>query len=559
MRIRVIPFWLLVSAVGLAACSEVATSPSADQPNLAVGRDGNRQYVIVATDTTAVPGELAEAVGAAGGTLTRVMPDIGVAVATSADPRFAAKAAAIEGVESVAADKMVQWIDPYPFEAVAEETIGEETIGEQTIGEETIGEETVAEETTVAVVASAEVPIASAAVAVGGDETFFPVQWAPRAISAPQAWDAGAFGEGVRVAILDGGIHKTHVDLVKNLEVTTSASFARRGEPDDRCGGDIIPFDSDLGTVWHGTHVAGIVGAADNALGTIGIAPKATLIGVKVLHGGGGCLSWLIEAIQYAAKPVPDGAGADVINISLGALADRKNRDDRELMKALDRATKFAHKRGVTIIAAAGNEGVDLDKGDLVAVPAESKHVIAISATAPIDFAHGATFFDNLASYTNFGRTAITFAAPGGDGRTFIDFKAPTPNPNRNCAYRDAKGVTRSQFCYALDFVVSPCRGQPASNSTYCWSAGTSMAAPATAGVAALIIGWFGRIGPDEVEAVMRFTSDDLGPPGRDPCYGRGRVNAFRAIGGGLTFDVADDLARSRADPRCETGSGAHL
>jgi subtilisin family serine protease len=521
MQIGVIPFWLLAGAVCVAACSDVATSPSANHASLAVRREGSRQYVIVATDTAALPGELGAAIGAAGGTLTHVMPEIGVAVATSGDPQFASKAAAIEGVESVAADKMVRWLDPYAFETVSEETIGD-------------------------IEASAEDPIAEAAVAggPGADETFFPVQWAPRAIAALQAWDAGAFGEGVRVAILDGGIHKTHVDLVKNLEVRTSASFARRGTADEGCAGDMIPFDSDVGTVWHGTHVAGIVGAADNAIGTIGIAPKATLIGIKVLHGGVGCLSWLIDAIQYAAKPVPDGAGADVINISLGALADRKDRDDRDLIKALDRATKFAHKQGVTIIAAAGNQSVDLDKGDLVAVPAESKHVIAISATAPIGFAHGATFLDNPASYTNFGRAAITFAAPGGDGRLF---NAP-PKPNLSCAYRDAKGVARTQFCYALDFVVAPCRGPATSNSTYCWAAGTSMASPAAAGVAALIIGWFGRIGPDEVEAVMRFTSDDLGPPGRDPFFGRGRVNASRAINGELHPDFAERFDHSEAD-----------
>jgi subtilisin family serine protease len=56
------------------------------------------------------------------------------------------------------------------------------------------------------------------------------------------------------------------------------------------------------------------------------------------------------------------------------------------------------------------------------------------------------------------------------------------------------------------------------------------MAAPAAAGVAALIVGKFGRIGPAQVEARLRSSSDDLGKPGNDDAYGMGRVNAFRAI-----------------------------
>ena len=84
--------------------------------------------------------------------------------------------------------------------------------------------------------------------------------------------------------------------------------------------------------------------------------------------------------------------------------------------------------------------------------------------------------------------------------------------------------------CWVFDLVIAPCRGGPSSTSSYCFAAGTSMAAPAVSGVAALIIGQFGRIGPAAVEARLRASADDLGKIGNDDFYGGGRVNAFRAI-----------------------------
>jgi subtilisin family serine protease len=508
--------------LGLAACSDMGTAPSPpDQPSLGVkggGGGGGKQYVIAASDTGAVPGGLAAALSAVAGTVTSVLPEIGIVIATSADPQFAAKAAAIQGVESVAVDRMVQWSEP----AVAAEAVAESE--------------------------AIPVELAVAEVPGGSDETFFPVQWAPVAISAPQAWAVpaeawavGALGKDVRVAILDGGIHNKHIDLNSNFVVAQSVSFVP-GQP----------YNADVGTFWHGTHVAGIVAAADNGIGTIGIAPKTALIGVKVLHNGLGAFSGVISGIYYASTPVAEGgAGADIINMSLGAVASRKDKDDKELMKALDRATRYAHKRGVTLIAAAGNSAQNLDEHDVMLVPAESKYVLAISATTPVDFAHGAAYYDSTASYTNFGKKAIDFAAPGGDSRMF----APPPNPNSVCSYIDAKGAKRMPACWTLDNVVAPCRGGVSaagvqSTTSYCWAKGTSMAAAAATGVAALIIGRYGRIGADAVEAVMRASSDDLGPPGKDPFYGVGRLNAYRAVTGNWYDDLAEDDDDPSEEPR---------
>ena len=167
-----------------------------------------------------------------------------------------------------------------------------------------------------------------------GNDTFYPIQWAPDAIGAPDAWAAGCTGEGVRVAVIDGGIYDAHVDLAGAIDVARSRSFVP-GQP----------FNNDTGTFWHGTHVAGIVGARDNSLGVVGIAPKATIIGAKVLHSGSGSFGAVIAAILYSATPLSQGgAGADIINMSLGAefLRGGGNTGAGPLVAALQRRLPFA-------------------------------------------------------------------------------------------------------------------------------------------------------------------------------------------------------------------------
>jgi lantibiotic leader peptide-processing serine protease len=176
----------------------------------------------------------------------------------------------------------------------------------------------------------------------------------------------------------------------------------------------------------HGTHVAGTIAAAQNKFGVIGVAPDAELVLVKVLgDAGSGSFADVMAGIVYAAN-----VKADVINMSLGAsLPKRGIYDDQgnliaranevaALLNALSRATSYAYKQGTTVIASAGNNGLDSNKTrDLVHVPSQSVNVISISATAPIGWATDPLNInlDNLASYSNYGLSHITFAAPGGD------------------------------------------------------------------------------------------------------------------------------------------------
>jgi lantibiotic leader peptide-processing serine protease len=353
---------------------------------------------------------------------------------------------------------------------------------------------------------------------IGSNETFFAAQWAPRSIHAEEAWDAGARGTGARVAVLDGGLNNNHIDLNNSVDEARSTSFVPGFDfnQDAPCGAPVC-FS-------HATHVAGIVAAEDDDVGTIGIAPGATIIGVKVLHAGSGSFGAVISGIVYAATPVGEtdgGAGAHIINMSLGvSLPSERDIKVRALRALLDQATTFAHDQGALVVVAAGNgdkhgRGIDHDLGRWTTVPAASAHVVTVSALGPVGFALGATNFARLSSFSNFGSTFIDLSGPGGD------FVLPG---EALCTV----GVVANFPCWAFDMVVSPA-GLPG-NINYFWAAGTSMSSPAVAGVAALVVGTKGPMDPDDLFAHLVNTADDLGAPGIDPVHGNGRVNAFRAI-----------------------------
>lgn len=443
-----------------------------------------------------LPSDLEARVTAAGGRITSVIPEIGVAFAEPLSPGFEAAAAGISGVESVIADMILQHTATDAQAGATTEVAAE---GEAIPGGPT------------ATVAS-----------LGDNETFYSFQWAPAAVHAPEAWNAGYTGSGVRVAILDGAIYSAHLDLAPNLDVAASASFVPG-----------FAYNQDVGTFWHGTHVAGIVAAGDNGIGTVGIAPNATLIGVKVLHNGSGAFEWILNGIVYAARSRAEGgAGADIINMSLGATVDYRGnwgsksfRDSfRDLQKAYDRATRHAYQQGVTVISTTGNEATNYDQAkNLFKFPAENQHVIAVSATGPINWARGATNFSLLAYYSNTGKSITDLSAPGGNAGLLV-----LNGDGSSCTMTGTFRVI-TNTCYVFDMVMSTVRGT--TTASYNWTQGTSMAAPVVAGVAALIIEKSGgTASPSQVRTALQQGASDLGKPGKDAEHGHGWVNAFASV-----------------------------
>jgi subtilisin family serine protease len=300
-------------------------------------------------------------------------------------------------------------------------------------------------------------------------------------------WNLHAIHADVTAANGDLGMDLTNPDLVPNINQGLAISFVP---------GEVVQPQCAAPCFNHGTHVGGIIAAAINDIGVQGVAPQAELVPVKVLsESGSGSFGWLIEGIEYAAS-----IHADVINMSLGATFDvahggKNNQGLGTLLSALNRAVNHATAAGVLVVSSAGNEGVNLNSS-IVSIPAQSGNGMAVSATGPYCQAD----FDRFASYSNYGQSVINLAAPGG-------------------------GVDCPDATFYLDFVLSDSKG------AYYFAAGTSMAAPHVSGVAALVVGKYGHIGPTLIKAILQQSADDLYKPGADPFSGKGRVNAERALG----------------------------
>ncbi len=154
------------------------------------------------------------------------------------------------------------------------------------------------------------------------------VQWGVKRVDAPAAW-AKSRGQGAKVVVIDTGLDMTHPDLAGNIKGGWNAI----AKSDD--------FNDDHG---HGTHCGGNIAALDNAIGIVGVAPKADLYGVKVLAAdGSGSFDDVIAGMQWAVDN-----HMDVASMSLGA--DQGNQALADMVAAMTKA-------GVTLVAAAGNSG----------------------------------------------------------------------------------------------------------------------------------------------------------------------------------------------------------
>jgi subtilisin family serine protease len=219
----------------------------------------------------------------------------------------------------------------------------------------------------------------------------------------PGAWELTR-GAGVVVAVIDSGTKIDHPDLAKNIW-TNFGEVPGNGKDDDGNGYVDDVHGVDLTTqrksqnlsdgAGHGTHVAGIIAAAKNGRGVVGVAPEARIMTVKVLDAhGSGNMGAVADGIDYAAAN-----GARIINLSLGG----PFRD-----KWLAAAVKTAAAANVLIIASAGNEGISIDKQPFYPASFPSPNIVAVAATAP-------NSGRSMPDYSNFGKLTVPIAAPGSD------------------------------------------------------------------------------------------------------------------------------------------------
>jgi subtilisin family serine protease len=325
-------------------------------------------------------------------------------------------------------------------------------------------------------------------------------QWNMRAVDADDAWAMGRLGSpDVTVAILDTGIAYTHADLEGLVDLDRSVSFV----PEDDALVDLVfPGMHHITDIhYHGTHVAATV--ASNAIAAAGVTSKTTLMGVKVCSAVLGYCpgSAVIPGVLEAAD-----AGADVANMSLGGSFAKSEYPGSA--GYFNKIFNYAKSKGMTIVVSAGNSGFDLDHdGDGYKTYCSTPATICVSATGPdsTDDIYEGPFYnvDAPAYYTNYCRSAINVAAPGGNSGGYV--WAACSNTSL-----DIPG------CQAADtFIVG--------------LGGTSMASPHVAGLAALMVEDYGR-NPGAVKTAIQNSADDLGQSGTDPFYGKGRINVNNAV-----------------------------
>jgi subtilisin family serine protease len=357
-----------------------------------------------------------------------------------------------------------------------------------------------------------------------------PLQWYARRIKAPEAHAVTGGAPAVTVGVIDTGVDATHPDIDGNIDGSRSVSCVS-GAPNQ----DPAAWNDDSG---HGTNVAGIIAAEANGQGIVGIAPRVKLAVIKASVRSGASDIFLADAVICSLVWAADH-GVDVANNSYSvdsALAGgttnycRADNAQRTVIKAVSRAVEYAERRNVTMIASAGNNGLDMSDPAFdrcSRLPSGLPGVLTVSSIG---------LMDSLAAGppSNYGLGYVDLTAPGGD---FMQGVPPA-------------GLILGPWPASMQvprLVCDPCTGPGA--AYYRYFAGTSQAAAQVSGVAALVVSKFGKdkwwkrgggtMDPSEVSLILRETADPLACPADARCvskrnengfYGKGVVNALRAV-----------------------------
>lgn len=321
-------------------------------------------------------------------------------------------------------------------------------------------------------------------------------------INAANAWNVTTGSSAVVVAVLDTGIRTDHPELagrtVGGYDFVADSRMANDGnsrDSDPSDPGDWITAAENSGgyfrgcgvsdSSWHGSHVAGILGAAaNNSAGIAGVNWQSRILPVRVLGKCGGTVSDIVDAMRWAAGIAVNGVPhndhpARVINLSLAGSGSCSATEQRAINDVIS--------RGVTVVVAAGNSNENAANSS----PGNCNGVINVAATDRAG---------SKASYSNYG-TVVTISAPGGDSDeailSTIDLGAQGPQAPGYAAY-----------------------------------AGTSMASPHVAGVVALMLAKNSSLTPTQVRQLLRAAVTQF--PSGSSCNtsrcGSGIVDALAAV-----------------------------
>jgi subtilisin family serine protease len=392
-----------------------------------------------------------------------------------------------------------------------------------------------------------------------GPDPLSPCQWDMRAIDATSTGSYSTNrGKGARVGDIDTGIDLTHTDIMPNVDLAASCVFLYADTPTALPAEQVTRGDcSDKAALQdyagHGTHTAGTIASPINGEGIAGVAPEATVVVLKAGTADGYFFTQsVVDALRYAGD-----LRLDVVNMSFFAdpwlFNCRNDNEQKAIIQQISAAARYAQQRGVVLVAAAGNEGIDLNhptfdeispdypadaavtrpvNNSCVVLPQEIPGVVVVTATGAQDL---------LSWYSSYG-SLTDVAAPGGSR-----YQTPTFDGSRG-------RVLAPYSSTASDLALQASLGRlvvDEDGNYYAWLNGTSMAAPHVAGVAALIRSDHPDMPRGAVVAALRSSATSLACPseldpgveffdapvqvcvggtGSNNFYGAGLVNAVAAI-----------------------------
>jgi subtilisin family serine protease len=332
--------------------------------------------------------------------------------------------------------------------------------------------------------------IRNAAETVPSDPDYYR-QWGWPNIEAPAAWDTTTGSSTITVGVIDTGVDLQHPDLQANLWVNQLEATGTAGVDDD--GNDYIddiygwngitnsptPDDDDVVSPGHGTHCAGVIGAAaNNAEGGVGASWNVQIMALKFLNSSGsGWDSDAIKCIDYAIAT--NEAGSSNVRILSNSWSGFGG------SPALEAAIQRARDAGIVFVAAAGNESYNIDSPACVIAPGglNESNIVTVAAS---------TDTDQVAGFSNYGRSLCALRAPG----------------------------------VSIYSTVTVERG------SYAYLSGTSMAAPHVSGVLALILATSPTMTVNQVIDRLLLNVDPVvADPASDAVTSTaGRLNANRAV-----------------------------